>query len=466
MKTLLVKPDARPEADGRGFDPRRDETVELRVPSLQDRPSTEHRRADSYESIRNIHMMHLLKRIAARFNDAQVPLLVLKGAALNLTLYDRPDARPMGDLDLLVKPGHVDRAFGLLEMLGCLRGEPLVREDFFPRFYYESDYTAGSIFKVKIDLHVRPFRPLRYSQLVPADALWERAEPVPVGRATVLIPSADDMLMHLATHSAIHGNSRAMWLRDIKLWADARQELIDWDRFLATVKAWRLVLPVRQAMQRTERDFGRVCPPAVRQALSRMRANWRDRLALHQAPRDADHPIAHVLVNALCTPGWRFCLAYVLAVLLPDRKHMGEWYCRRHWAWLPWAHVLRWLGPLGRRIPRFWTWFTRIETRKSSIHGIGVFTLRDVRAGETIARYHGKAVDHDGPYVGWRETKSDHTQRYEITGKLKFLNHNCRATAALSGFELVALRRIRAGQEITIDYGVQACRCRQTGNAA
>ncbi len=112
-------------------------------------------------SVRNVRMMHLLERIARAFNDAGVPVLALKGAALNLVLYDRPDERPMGDLDLLIKPENVEDAFAILEKLGCLRGEPLVREDFFPRFHYEVEFRAGDIYPVKIDLHVRPFRPLR-----------------------------------------------------------------------------------------------------------------------------------------------------------------------------------------------------------------------------------------------------------------------------------------------------------------
>ncbi|MEE9266808.1 MAG: SET domain-containing protein, partial [Gammaproteobacteria bacterium] len=160
-----------------------------------------------------------------------------------------------------------------------------------------------------------------------------------------------------------------------------------------------------------------------------------------------------------CTPGLRFALGYLSAVLMPDRGHMGDWYYRRHWGWLPCAHLLRWVRPLVRRIPSLWTWFAKIETRKSPMHGIGVFTARAVREKEVIARYQGKPVDHNGLYVVRHEHPSGQQQRYEITGKLRFLNHSCRPNAELSGFELIALRPIRAGQEITIDYGEGTCDC-------
>ena len=312
--------------------------------------------------IRNLHMMHVLERIAAAFNDAGIPLLVMKGAALNLTLYTQLNERPMEDLDLLVRPENISKASSLLQQLGALRGESFVRDDFFPRFYYEVEYSIDAIYPVKIDLHVRPLRPLRYSRFVPADALWANARPVRMGNATILVPSVEDMVIHLAAHAAIHGCRRRMWLQDIQLWIAVHRTEINWSRLLATVEGWRLAPPVRTGLECAERVFGPEFPGEVVRRLSQMRANWRDRLALWQAPRDADHPIAHVLVNVVCTPGWRFTLAYLLAATIPDRRHMSDWYHRRHWAWLPCAHVLRWLGPVTSRIPARWRWFTDIAS--------------------------------------------------------------------------------------------------------
>jgi hypothetical protein len=409
----------------------------------------------------NVCLLRLLERIAAAFNRAEVPLMALKGAALNLTIHDRPDQRPMTDLDLLIQPQHVETAFALLESVGCLRGRPLVREDFFPRFHYEAEFTAGNSFPMRVDLHVRPFRPLRWACLVPERAFWDRAERVRVGRAHVLIPGPEAMLIHLAAHSAIHGNSRPMWLDDLRHWVAARGGEIDWERFLTDVEAWGLTWPVRAALQQVQREGSGVVPPAVWGRLLAQRVGWRDRLALWQAPRDGAHPAAHITVDALCTPDWRVVLHYLWAVLVPDRGHMEEWYGSRHWGWLPWAHFLRLLGPLPRAWPRLRAHLTKIETHKSARHGLGVFATCDVRAGEIIARYRGKPAARDGIYVA-RYTEPDGTvRRVEITGKLQFLNHCCRPNAELGAKELRALRPIRAGDEITIDYGPDACDCRR-----
>jgi hypothetical protein len=302
--------------------------------------------------VRNRFMMRTFERIAETFHSAGVPLMALKGAALNLLLYPRLDARRMDDLDLLVHPNDLDKAVSLLRELGAQSGEPLVRENFCPRFHYEVDWVMGDIFPVKIDLHVRPFRPLRYARIIPDDELWNRARQVPVGKAIVFVPSAEDMLIHLAAHSAIHGNSREMWLRDIKLWADAHRLTLDWNRLLGRAVDWRLALPVAVGFDAAMRTFGRVCPDEVMRQLDNAPTNWRDRLVLWQSPRDADHPVAHVLCNAICTPDLGYSLAYLLAVAWPSRPHIARWYRRRHWGWYPCGQVLRCVAPPIRYLAR------------------------------------------------------------------------------------------------------------------
>ena len=60
-------------------------------------------------------MMRLLERIATRFAEVDIPLLVLKGAALNLALYEHPDERPMVDLDLFIEEQLLPEAIAALE---------------------------------------------------------------------------------------------------------------------------------------------------------------------------------------------------------------------------------------------------------------------------------------------------------------------------------------------------------------
>ena len=292
---------------------------------------------------RNVRMMHLLERIASRFNEADVPLMALKGAALNLLLYRQPHERPMSDLDLMAPAKWISRARVILEDCGCHTGAPLVREDFFPRYYYETEYAFGEIFPTRIDLHARPLRPLRYARLMPIDALWDGAKMTSIGKATVLVPNDADMLIHLAAHAAVHGCAHGKWIEDIRRWIAVRGQRLNWERFLRNVAQWRLALPVRTTLNLIRDEI--TIPAHVDAGLKKMTVNWRDRLVLRHAPRDAEHTAAHVVVNAVCTPGWRFVLGYLAAIAFPGRAHMADWYPHRHWGWLACAHATRILRP-------------------------------------------------------------------------------------------------------------------------
>jgi hypothetical protein len=406
--------------------------------------------------VRNVRLMHLLERIAMRFAEERVPLMVLKGAALQLTVYERPDERPMCDLDLLVRPEDLGRVQALLDELDCLRGPEMFREDFFPRFHYELQYVSGSIQPAAIDLHARPFRLVRWSRLVPDDALWARAVRTPLGRAHVLVPGDEDMVIHLAAHSAIHGPSHGQmkWHDDIARWIARRP--IDWDRLVETARAWRLALPVRRGLHRAAVTAGAAYPEDARRRLESTRAGWRDRLALAHAPRDRGHLAASAAVVLLTTPGVRFRLDYLRTILFPDRVYLDEWSLRHGRARRWWTGLARCFSPILRRLPRLGR--GAIEIKRSPIHGNGVFARRDFRPGQVIARYRGRPSGSEGRYVASHDGDGG-SGHHEITGPLRFLNHSCRPRAELEDFRLVALLPIRAGEEITIDYGDGSCDC-------
>jgi len=298
----------------------------------------------------NLHMMHELGCILHAFNRRGLSVMLLKGAALNLTIYQHADLRPMSDVDLLVRPCDAQRALRLLHELGCTRGSCLIRDDFFPKYHYEVEFFIPSARPVRIDLHARPLRPLRLARIVPDDAFWEGAREVRVGSTKTQIPRAEFGFIHLAAHAAYHGCSRLIWLYDIKRFTDAFAEKMDWALVTARCRQWRLSLAVREAIAHTEAIFGSICPRAVTAELAGHCATWRDRLTLRHAPRDSSSPISHVVCNLLCTPGVLFRLGYLAALLLPGRNHLAELYKRRHPGWLLCAHAWRIVRGLWRAL--------------------------------------------------------------------------------------------------------------------
>ena len=202
-----------------------------------------------------------------------------------------------------------------------------------------------------IDLHVRPWRPLRYMQTVPAEALWADSREVRLGASSIRVPGHAGMLLHLAVHAACHGASRLLWLVDMQRLVRTVGADLDWEELVESARRWKLSWPVLRGLQAAQAALGEVWADEVMGALAAEQPGWRDRLALAQAPHDAAHPLRHVVVDLLCTQGWRFRLSYLGAMLLPGREHMGQWYGRRHAGWLPLAYLLRWgratLRPFG-----------------------------------------------------------------------------------------------------------------------
>lgn len=278
----------------------------------------------------------------SKLNSEGLRWLLLKGAALNATLYSEPGLRGMEDVDVLIHPRDAERVDRLLKSTGCTPGADLVRPDFYPHYYYEREYFTPDRPAVKIDLHVRPFRPLRYARTVPETALWDSPEEATIGGRRVLIPNAENMLIHLAVHAACHGLSQLRWLYDIDQWWRRYSPMLRVDQIVDKCRAWKLEWPMARALRQVQSVL-KPCDDKLDQLAASLGRHPRlsDRLILRQAPRDADHPLAGIVVNALTTPDWKLRFGYLKAVLIPDDGHLGQLYPRRHPGWQAAAHGVR-----------------------------------------------------------------------------------------------------------------------------
>jgi len=289
-----------------------------------------------------------LEKLLRGFNKDGVPVILLKGAALDRITYPRPDLRPMSDVDLLIKPETVGDSLRLLEELGCRRIADPVRDDFFPKYCCEVQYVTRSPRPLRIDLHARPFHPLRFARTIPDDGFWDDAREVTVGKSRALVLRPELMLVHLAGHAAFHGCSRLIWLYDMKRFVETLSDPLDWDLVTQTCRRWRLSLAVGEALRCAGNMLDPVCPPEVIEELASHHIDWRDRLTLSCAPGFGGSAVGHAAVSLLCTPGIGFRLGYVLAMLSPGHKHLADVYPFRHFGWVVCAHIWRAVRALGR----------------------------------------------------------------------------------------------------------------------
>lgn len=113
----------------------------------------------------------------------------------------------------------------------------------------------------------------------------------------------------------------------------------------------------------------------------------------------------------------------------------------------------------------------RIQTRRSGVHGKGVFAVQDIPRGETLIEYVGEVIDweealrrhphdpKDPNHTFYFHIDEDHVIDAKVGGNSsRWINHscdpNCEADEVDGRVFIKSLRKIKAGEELNYDYGL------------
>lgn len=92
----------------------------------------------------------------------------------------------------------------------------------------------------------------------------------------------------------------------------------------------------------------------------------------------------------------------------------------------------------------------RYYVDRSEIHGKGLFAAKDIKKGTLLGRAKGYKTRRDGMHVLWL----DDSIGFRVECDLRFINHSDKPNAVYyDTLEVCAIRNIKAGEEITHDYG-------------
>jgi SET domain-containing protein len=92
-----------------------------------------------------------------------------------------------------------------------------------------------------------------------------------------------------------------------------------------------------------------------------------------------------------------------------------------------------------------------VVVKTSDIHGKGLFAKCAIKKDALIGKLEGKPCKIDGPHVLWMNDGKD---KFKVTNDLKYINHNKKANVAYyDDFTVVAIKNIKAGDELVHDYG-------------
>ncbi len=217
----------------------------------------------------NLRLLRELRQVLAAFQGHGVQALILKGAALQATVYS-VDERPMQDVDLLVTPASLDDATAALATCG-LAPKSAANRPLGVRLYHSRGFAHSS--GVQVDLHTALAATGRWR--VDTQGLFERALPCPVDDALGLRLGNEDLLLHLAVNLAkddLVGASRAA--EDVARVVAGLP--LDWSLIVGRARSWgcsaALWLLLQAAVTRNDAPL----PSKVLAALrpGRVRRRW------------------------------------------------------------------------------------------------------------------------------------------------------------------------------------------------
>ncbi len=99
-----------------------------------------------------------------------------------------------------------------------------------------------------------------------------------------------------------------------------------------------------------------------------------------------------------------------------------------------------------------------IAIKTSKIHGNGVFAEKDISKGEVILDWRGSVQPLNRDQLeslpkSERKCVSFIDDKYILMkGPARFVNHSCKPNARGADGQDIAIRRIKRGEEITVDY--------------
>ncbi|WP_036839189.1 SET domain-containing protein [Polaromonas sp. CF318] len=113
----------------------------------------------------------------------------------------------------------------------------------------------------------------------------------------------------------------------------------------------------------------------------------------------------------------------------------------------------------------------RIQTRRSGVHGKGVFAVQDLAEGETLIEYVGEVINwkealrrhphdpKDPNHTFYFHIDEDHVIDAKHGGNSsRWINHSCKPNCEADEEDgrvfIKALRNIKAGEELFYDYGL------------
>ncbi|MEA2040420.1 MAG: nucleotidyltransferase family protein [Thermodesulfobacteriota bacterium] len=203
-----------------------------------------HRLKESYhkQSMRSLRIYGQLSRILDGMNQADIPIILLKGAYLAKWIYGDIALRPMGDIDILCRDGDRGAVQEILRGLGYEEMKNIAQS----RFHEEISSKIGSHLPpftrknaVRVEIHTDIFTKAPH-KTTEMERVWEAIIPLNLDGLETHTLSLEHQLLYLSIHLQKHlmsGVATLYWFCDIHEFIRHYRDKINWNQFQAIAES-------------------------------------------------------------------------------------------------------------------------------------------------------------------------------------------------------------------------------------
>ncbi|MBK8045642.1 MAG: nucleotidyltransferase family protein [Anaerolineales bacterium] len=243
----------------------------------------------AFTAVQNRLRLRELTTILATLEVADIPAIVLKGAALAGVVYGDIALRPMSDLDVLVRREHVNLSLDRFTCLGWTVGsiEPRTGTtlDYENELLLVGPPPARNLLEIHWDLLDSP----HHQRTIDNNWLWQTAQPAHLGGVIALILGPEAQLLHLCAHLAFHhgrGDQPVLlWQHDVAQVLHVYRDRLDWDVILTKAQAFDLVLPLQQVLGQVLAMWSVPVPDNAMQRLAQLHPSPAEAVVFNGSPK-------------------------------------------------------------------------------------------------------------------------------------------------------------------------------------
>ncbi len=277
-----------------------------------------------YQQIReeNIERLSEAERISKHLEASGLSGMVLQGLPV-LRKYRYLGLRPMGDMDILVRPDEKACVIDLLQQCGFTVTNPV-----YPNILY-----GGGLW---LDIHTHVLNLDRIEAreyLFPKElsSLWQRAKPFLRGSKGLLRPDPYDELILQAAHTLKHSYDRMIWLVDLGIMLESLiRSKNDWKKLIKQCRFWHQEKVVLYSLIVLEGILGFEILNEVKSEFGFQKLNRIEKYLLRLKVNGFSSSEYCMALWIFTISGFRKRLAFVNETLFPRQDIMDQIYSRNH----------------------------------------------------------------------------------------------------------------------------------------